>query len=42
MEPDLIRISELADFQFCPKSVYFHHVYSKYEKSLYQGKEQLV
>lgn len=40
MEPYAIPISELADFQFCPKSVFYHHIYAKYEASLYHERAQ--
>lgn len=33
---DYILLSELNDFIFCPRSIYWHHIYGKYEKSLYQ------
>lgn len=41
MDPTtLIHISELADFEFCPKSVYLHHIYARFDQSLYHGKAQ--
>jgi len=35
-----IRISTLNDFIFCPKSIYFHDLYQKYEKITYQDTPQ--
>ena len=31
-----IRISNLNDFVFCPRSVYFHNLYSGFDESLFQ------
>lgn len=41
MEPDTIPISELADFDFCPKSVYYHHIYARFDQSLYHERAQV-
>lgn len=41
MEPYLI-ITELNDFVFCPKSIYFHKLYGKYEDRTYKQKPQIV
>lgn len=38
---DVIIISNLNDFVFCPASIYFHGLYGSSDKMLYQGKEQL-
>ena len=37
-----IPISELNDFLFCPKSIYFHHLYGKLNASLYHDKPQIA
>lgn len=36
-----IRISTLNDFVFCPKSIYFHDLYQKYNRSTYQDTPQI-
>jgi len=36
-----IPISFLNDFIFCPRSIYFHQLYSKYNHQLYKQKVQL-
>ncbi|NCP67647.1 type V CRISPR-associated protein Cas4 [bacterium] len=41
MEPYLI-ITELNDFVFCPKSIYFHHLYGRYHAGLYKEKPQII
>lgn len=38
---DLILITELNDFVFCPISIYFHHLYGDQEKVMYQSEYQL-
>lgn len=38
---DLIRITQLNDFVFCPLSIYFHNLYGERDKSTYQRKEQI-
>lgn len=38
---EYIRISTLNDFIFCPKSIYFHQLYDKYEKGIYQDTPQV-
>lgn len=38
---ELIRISLLNDFIFCPVSIYFHKLYGNLEKSLYQEEYQI-
>lgn len=35
-----IKISNLNDFIFCPKSIYFHDLYNKYSSSNYHQKPQ--
>jgi len=35
-----IRISTLNDFVFCPKSIYFHDLYDKFDKKIYQEEAQ--
>lgn len=35
-----IRLSNLNDFIFCPKSIYYHNIYDSYDKNLYQEEEQ--
>ena len=34
-------ISFLNDFMFCPRSIYFHQLYSNYSKKFYQTKVQI-
>ena len=38
---DLIRITMLNDYMFCPASIYFHNLYGGRETLTYQGKAQL-
>lgn len=38
---DIILITEINDFVFCPISIYFHHLYGNMEKVLYQSTDQL-
>ena len=38
---DLILISNLNDFIFCPVSIYFHKLYGKLDKKLYQSEYQI-
>ena len=38
---DLIIISNLNDFIFCPASIYFHKLYGSEDKIMYQSKAQL-
>ena len=37
-----IRISTLNDFVFCPKSIYYHELYQKYNTSMYHEQAQVV
>ncbi|MBL6666845.1 MAG: type V CRISPR-associated protein Cas4 [Flavobacteriaceae bacterium] len=37
-----IPISFLNDFIFCPRSIYYHRLYSTYKKSTYQQKPQIA
>lgn len=37
-----IRLSNLNDFIFCPKSIYYHNIYDSYDKTLYQEEEQIA
>ncbi len=37
-----LPISFLNDFIFCPKSIYYHNLYGKYNKAVYQDKPQVV
>ena len=39
---DVILLSQLNDFIFCPVSIYFHNLYGDMEKQLYQEKQQLA
>lgn len=41
MEEDLISLSQLNDFIFCPVSIYFHGLYGATDKLLYQQSPQL-
>ncbi len=38
---EIITITELNDFIFCPISIYFHNLYGNIEKILYQRERQL-
>ncbi len=40
MEPYLM-ISHLNDFIFCPRSIYFHQLYGRVSKKLYQSDVQI-
>lgn len=35
-----IRISTLNDFVFCPKSIYYHELYDKFDEKVYQEEVQ--
>ena len=37
-----IRISTLNDFIFCPRSIYFHDLYQKYNRHSYQDTPQIT
>ena len=37
-----IQISQLNDFVFCPKSIYFHKLYGQYNQSIYHETYQTV
>lgn len=36
-----IKISTLNDFIFCPKSIYFHNLYDRYDNQVYHQKSQI-
>ncbi len=36
-----LKISELNDFIFCPRSIYMHNLYESFEKEVYQEKRQI-
>lgn len=36
-----ILLSELNDFIFCPRSIYWHHIYGAYDTSLYHTTDQV-
>lgn len=38
---DLIIISNLNDFIFCPASIYFHKLYGNEERLMFQSEHQL-
>ncbi len=38
---NLIQISKLSDFIFCPRSLYFHEIYESFETSLFQDTPQI-
>jgi CRISPR-associated exonuclease Cas4 len=38
---DIIKISNINDFIFCPASIYFHNLYGNEEKPMFQSKYQL-
>ena len=37
-----ILLSELNDFIFCPRSIYFHHIFGRYDTSLYHQTPQIA
>lgn len=37
-----LLISYLNDYVFCPRSIYFHQLYGKFKKSVYQKKPQIA
>jgi CRISPR-associated exonuclease Cas4 len=37
----LIKISQLNDFIFCPKSIYFHDLYYSFAREIFQDKVQI-
>ena len=37
-----IRISNINDFLYCPKSLYLHSIYEEYDRSLFQDTPQIV
>jgi len=37
---DLIQISKLNDYLFCPRSIYFHFVYGNFSSRVFHEKEQ--
>ncbi|MBS9783961.1 type V CRISPR-associated protein Cas4 [Candidatus Gracilibacteria bacterium] len=37
-----ILLSALNDFIFCPRSLYYHHIYDNYQKELYQTTDQVL
>lgn len=39
---DYLLLSELNDFIFCPRSIFFHHIYGKMEQKTYHEKEQII
>lgn len=39
---DYLLLSELNDFIFCPRSIFFHHIYGKMERKTYHEKEQII
>lgn len=38
---ELIQISQLNDFTFCPASIYFHNLYGNMDTMLYQSEYQI-
>ena len=38
---DIILITELNDFIFCPASIYFHHLYGSRDPVLFQSEAQI-
>ena len=38
---DIIKISNINDFIFCPASIYFHNLYGNENKLMFQSKYQL-
>lgn len=41
MEDDIILISNLNDFIFCPASIYFHKLYGGQDNLTYQTEAQM-
>lgn len=39
---DYILLSELNDFIFCPRSIYWHHIFGRYDTSLYHTTDQTL
>lgn len=39
---DYILLSELNDYIFCPRSVYWHHIYSTLSTHMYQESDQVL
>ncbi len=39
---DYIQIANINDFIFCPRSIYFHNCYQKYEEHNFKDKPQVV
>ncbi len=39
---DYILLSELNDFIFCPRSIYWHHIYGNFNKNIYHEKIQTL
>lgn len=39
---DVILLSQLNDFVFCPVSIYFHNLYGEMEQTLYQRTSQIA
>lgn len=37
-----ILLSELNDFIFCPRSIYWHHIYGRYTTSAYHDTSQIL
>jgi len=37
---ELVQISKLNDFIFCPQSVYLHSIYESFDQGVYHGKSQ--
>lgn len=37
-----ILLSELNDFIFCPRSIYWHHIYGRYTTSAYHKTDQIL
>lgn len=35
-----VLLSELNDFVFCPRSIYWHHIYASYDTSAYHTVDQ--
>jgi len=37
-----LLLSELNDFIFCPRSIYFHHIFGRYDTSMYHNTDQVL
>lgn len=38
---DYLLLSELNDFIFCPRSIFYHHIYGRFENKIYHETDQI-